>query len=175
MSGLPPRIPAVQQLGAAVLLQGPALLDVLYLVDLGVREVTRRDGITPSPRLLELHRRLAAAAEDYRRMSASGLGDVRNGAVQAVSSWASAPAFLPGADAHSDGSGVGRGGHHPVVTTREAASILGLSDRQVRRLASAGEIGPSRHGKNLLLDRGSVEALAANRAQAAGERRGVER
>ena len=40
--------PAVQRLGSAVLLQGPAVADVAFLVGLGMRYRARVDGTAPS-------------------------------------------------------------------------------------------------------------------------------
>lgn len=125
--------PAVQQLGAAVLLQGPALLDVRYLLALGVRVVQSRDGITPHGRLLHLQRVVEVAADEYRQNLAL-------------------PAALDPGDVRED-----------RCTTREAALTLGLSVRQVRRLAP--QLGGVRHGRELLLERTAVEAQLAQRAE----------
>lgn len=136
--------PAVQQLDVAVLLQGPALLDVHYLVALGVREVKRRDGINPSPRLVELQRCLASAVGRYRAaVSLAGHADVPD---------------------HAAPTGSEHPGPEDLLTTREAAVILNICERHVRRLAP--ELGgATRRGGVLLFDRGAVEALAATRAE----------
>lgn len=131
-----PRIPAVQRLGSAILLQGPAVLDAHYLIAAGVRDVQRRDGIAPSPRLRFLLEELAAASADIRAMSPAGHGDVPeegNGALSVLD----------------------------LIPTREAAMILDLSVRQTRRHRDAA--GGRDVGGALMFERGAVEALAARR------------
>ncbi|MCU1612778.1 MAG: hypothetical protein JWO98_318 [Frankiales bacterium] len=107
-------IPAVQRHGNTVLLSGPAVLDVHYLAALGVRDVSRRDGIQPSARLRHLLDTLARTAADIR----SGHGDG------------------PEAEQSSQSSPL------DPISTQEAAVILGLSVRQTRRLAA--DIGAHR-------------------------------
>jgi hypothetical protein len=134
-------IPAVQVLGGAVLLRGPAVLDALNLVALGVRETRRRDGIEPSPGLQTLIAGLAAAADQVRAqaMSDAGHRDVAEQANRAQS------AALQ------------------RVGTREAAQMLGLTTRQTQRLAA--ELGGSRGpGHAWTFDLGVVEAAAVRRA-----------
>jgi hypothetical protein len=141
----PQAVPPVQQLGSAVLLQGLAVVDVYRLVALGLQVVRQRDGITPPTRLRALERTLAAASEEFRRVSPPRHDDVAPAAEVALSD--------------------------PVrrLTTAQAAVILGLSVRQVQRLAP--DIG-TRCGRVFVLDQGAVEAYAAERA-AEGKRDGM--
>jgi len=50
-----------------------------------------------------------------------------------------------------------------LMTTTEAAELLGVSGRQVRRLAHERRLSLARFGPWLVLDRAEVEALAAER------------
>lgn len=138
----------MQQFGAAVLLQGPALLDAYSLIVRGIRQVTQQDGIAAPSRLTELQRCLAGAVEEYRAsVSPSGRGDVRE------------------LDDRPE-SGTGPDDH---LTTREAAAVLHISERHMRRLSD--DVGGSvRRGGVLLYDRAAVEALAATRTPEEGAR-----
>jgi len=99
----------------------------------------QRDGITPPAAIVDLVRAVTDAAEQYRT-SPPGHGDV------------------PAADgaAGSETAQTGR----LICTTEEAAMILKLSTRQVRRLDLARVSKP---GAPILFDRGDVEAYAAGR------------
>jgi len=127
--------PAVQQLGSAVLLRGPAVVDVWHLVALGVR-AAKRDGITLS-RVADLQSVLAAAAAEVRATSECGHGDV---------------AQLP-VGALSDPS--------EPLTTGEVATMLGLSPRQTQRMRAQLDARKLRCGR-LLFDRGAVESYLAD-------------
>lgn len=111
-------VPAVQQLGPAVLLHGPAVIDVCYLLRLGIRETQRRDGIMPGPRLRELLDALEVAAQQVREVSAR-----------------------PGADVPERGEHRSSG---QPIGSKEVAVLLNRSPRQVRRLAATldGYRGP---------------------------------
>lgn len=109
MSGPARPAPAVQLLGDAVLLRGPAVIDAWYLLRLGIRETQRRDGITPGPRLRELLDALEHAAAQVRGVSARPDEDV------------------PDQREH-------RSSREPIGS-KEAAVLLDRSPRQVRRLA----------------------------------------
>jgi len=131
-------VPAVQQLGSAVLLRGPAVVDVWRLVALGIR-AANRDGIGLA-RVTHLQAVLAAAAAEVRAASDCGHADV---------------AQLPGR-AVSDPS--------EPLTTREVAAMLGLSTRQTQRMANTLDARKLRCGR-LLFDHGAVDAyLAARKA-----------
>ncbi len=126
--------PAVQQFGSAVLLQGP-VVDVWRLVALGVR-AANRDGIGLA-RVTHLQAVLAAAAAEVRAAAAEcGHADV---------------AQLP-TEAVSDPS--------EPLTTREVATMLGLSPRQTQRMARTLEARQLRSGR-LIFDRGAVESYLA--------------
>ncbi len=129
------QVPAVQQFGSAVLLQGPAVVDVWHLVALGVR-AAHRDGIGLA-RVDHLQAVLAAAAAEVRATSEAGQGDV-----------AQEPA---------------RAGSDPSepLTTREVATMLGLSPRQTQRMARTLDARRLRCGR-LLFDRGAVDAYLAD-------------
>jgi len=104
-------VPTVQQLGAAVLLQGAAVPEISYLVGLGVRYRANLDGAAPSVRQRQLLRILADAAEATLAAPATG-----------------GHADIPAAP-HLGESVVG-------VGTAEVASVLGVTARHVRRLAA---------------------------------------
>jgi len=97
-------VPAVQQLGAAVLLQGAALLDARRFVTLGIRAASR-DGIAAPPRVALLLR---------------------------------------------------------ALTTREVATMLGLSHRQTQRMARTLEARQLRSGV-YVYDRTAVDAYLIER------------
>lgn len=129
--------PPVQRLGTAVLLQGGAVLDVLALADRGIRLTTRVDGINPPARVLELLDVLRQAAADLR----DGTAQRRQAAVAELADRTDSTAW---------------------IGSEEAAELLGLSVRQVQRLASSLEAvrGP---GRVWLFDPLTVEAYAADR------------
>ncbi len=129
-------VPAVQRLGSAVLLQGPAVVDVWHLVALGVR-AARRDGIGLA-RVDHLQAELAAAAAEVRATSGTGQCDV---------------AQVP-ARATCDPS--------EPLSTREAADLLGLSPRQTQRMARTLDAHQLRSGR-LIFDRGAVDAYLIER------------
>jgi len=126
-------VPAVQQLGAAVLLQGAALLDARRFVTLGIRAASR-DGIAAPPRVALLLRALTASAA----LTDHGQCDV-------------APAS---AGALSDPS--------EPLTTREVATMLGLSHRQTQRMARTLEARQLRSGV-YVYDRTAVDAYLIER------------
>lgn len=109
MTHPPHTVPAVQQLGDAVLLRGPAVVDAFYLLRLGIRETQRRDGITPGPRLWDLLNALEQAAAQVRAVSSRPGEDVPDQR-----------------ERRSSGEPIG---------SKEAAVLLDRSPRQVRRLA----------------------------------------
>ncbi len=129
-------VPAVQRLGSAVLLQGPAVVDVWHLVALGVR-AAQRDGIGLA-RVDHLQAVLAAAAAEVRATSGTGQCDV---------------AQVP-ARATCDPS--------EPLSTREAADLLGLSPRQTQRMARTLDAHQLRSGR-LIFDRGAVDAYLIER------------
>jgi hypothetical protein len=55
--------PAIQKLGSAVLLEGPAVADAAYLISVGLRALQRRGGVAPMSRWLVLQRQLRAVAD----------------------------------------------------------------------------------------------------------------
>jgi len=129
-------VPAVQRFGSVVLLQGPAVLDVWQLVALGVR-AAKRDGIALA-RVAVLQGVLAAAAAEVRAASECGHGDVAQEPTRAL----------------SDPS--------EPLTTREVATMLGLSPRQTQRMARTLDARQLRSGR-LLFDRGAVDAYLIER------------
>lgn len=135
-----PDRPPVQHFAGsgAVLLQGAAVIDVLYLTALGVRDC-RRDGLV-RPRFDQLLATLAAAGREVRT---SGHADVPEHGGSSESE------VLDG------------------IGTAEAARMLGLSSRQVRRLATA--LGARRVAGSLVYDRGAVEAHRLERQLAEQE------
>jgi len=125
-------VPAVQQLGAAVLLQGAALLDARRFVTLGIRAASR-DGIAAPPRVELLLRALTDSAALTDHGHADG------------------PAWPTGAA--SDAT--------DTITTAEVATLLGLSTRQTRRLARTLEARQLRSGV-YVYDRTAVDAYLAD-------------
>ncbi|WP_157695085.1 hypothetical protein [Nakamurella panacisegetis] len=122
----------VQQFGPAIVITGLALLDARRLITRGI-QAGRRDGIQPHPRL----QRLMAALDDALEADAVS----RNGHHD-VAETDPLPALAAAPD---------------QIGTREAANILGLSSRQVQRIARSleGHRTPSRHWT---FDRTAVEA-----------------
>ncbi len=127
-------VPAVQRLGSAVLLQGPAVVDVWHLVALGVR-AAHRDGIGLA-RVDHLQAVLAAAAAEVRATSEPGQRHV---------------AQLP-VGALSDPS--------EPLGSKEVAAMLGVSPRQAQRMQA--QLGARKlRSRVLIFDRGAVEAYLA--------------
>ena len=132
-------IPEVQQLGAAVLLSGLALFDVHRFLVRGITEVKRQDGISPHPRLLHLVDAIKAARAAGEVMARNGQRDVADDTHQ--SDWV------------KDRKDIG---------TTTAAQILGLSSRQVQRIARSlgGRQSPS---GTWIFERLAVEAYGHER------------
>ncbi len=128
-------VPAVQRFGRVVLLQGPAVVDAWQLVALGVR-AAHRDGIALA-RVAHLQGVLAAAAAEVRAVSECGHGDVAQEPTVAL----------------SDPS--------EPLTTREVATMLGLSPRQTQRMARTLDARRLRSGR-LIFDRTAVESYLAD-------------
>ena len=128
-------IPAVQQLGAAVLLQGAALLDARRFVTLGIRAASR-DGIAAPPRVALLLRALTDSAALTDRGHADGPASPTGSASDATD----------------------------TITTAEVATLLGLSTRQTRRLARTLEARQLRNGV-YIYDRLAIDAHLADRSQ----------
>ncbi len=129
-------VPAVQQLGAAVILQGAALIDARRFVALGIRAAWQ-DGIAAPPRVALLQQALTDAAAEVRAASALGHGDVAQLPTRAV----------------SDPS--------EPLTTREVAAMLGIGVRQAQRMAGTLDARQLRCGR-LLFNRGAVDAYLAD-------------
>ena len=53
-----------------------------------------------------------------------------------------------------------------TVTTREAAALLGRSERRVRQLIDCGDLPARRRGRDWLVDRAAATALAAAKEEA---------
>lgn len=132
MTAMTAPVPAVQQLGAAVLLQGAALLDARRFVTLGIRAASR-DGIAAPPRVALLLRALT----DSAALTDPGHAD--------------GPALPTGAASDA----------RDTITTAEVATLLGLSTRQTRRLARALEARQLRSGV-YVYDRTAVDAYLAD-------------
>jgi len=125
--------PAVQQLGAAVLLQGAALLDARRFVTLGIRAASR-DGI-PAPSRVAL---LLRALTDSAALTDPGHAD--------------GPALPSGAASEMT----------ETLSTSEVAEMIGLSARQTRRLARTLEARQLRNGV-YVYDRTAVDAYLIER------------
>lgn len=125
----------VQHLANAVVLSGPALADTYYLICAGIR-YTRRNGYTPD-RFRALQNTLGAAA------AAAHTGHRDD-----------APTPTP---AHSP--------QEDLIGAQEAAHMLGLSKRQVQRIARSldGRLA----GGRWVFDRAAVAAYHAHRKDTA--------
>jgi len=119
----------------AVILTGPALVDAYYLINAGIR-YTRRNGITPH-RFQALQNALGTAVAKAQ----PGPCDV-------------APTPKPAPSEQEE-----------LIGAREAATILGLSKRQVQRIAHSldGRLAAGRW----VFDRNAVQAYRAHREEAA--------
>jgi len=125
----------LDEAGPSLLLRGPVLADLNWLVTLGLQSARQRDGLTPPARLLELQRLIAGAARDTR-MSPSGQADV--------------PSLPDSSELLAD----------DWISTSEAAAMTGRSQRQVRRIAP--DLGAVRRGQAWVVRRSAVEAHIAN-------------
>ncbi len=124
--------PAIIRLGGGqVLLRGPAVLDAARLVEHGVRLTRQRDNIAPNPHVLSLLDALRAEAGEL--MSAVGHSDVRDHDDQPPS-------------------------EHEEITAAEAAELLGVTDRHIRRLAP--DLGARKVGGAWVYERSAVTAYA---------------
>ena len=106
-SNPPTTVPPVQRLGGSVLLQGAALLDARNLVVQGLR-AAQRNGIAPNDRVLSL----AQALTDAAHMSETRHDDTLS-AVPVAESFTTTQ-----------------------IGTKEAAQMLGCTQRQAQRLAT---------------------------------------
>jgi excisionase family DNA binding protein len=61
------------------------------------------------------------------------------------------------------------------ITTKEAAQILGISDRRVRQMILNGQLSAKRFGRTLTLSRSDVERLRASRVGRPKKRRSAKR
>ncbi len=98
--------PAVLRLNNAILLQGPVLAEVRWVLQRGAREIWRTDNVPQSAAITRLLRELAVAAS-------------RSGSEQL-------PPVANPPELYSEGQ----------LDTEAAAQLLGISPRQVRNLSS---------------------------------------
>lgn len=132
--------PAVQRFGDAVLLQGPAVAETAYLVNLGLRWRSTVDGAAPSAH----HRRLLELLNDAAEATISpGVLEDRTSDVREV----------------PDESSLG-----VVIGSVAAARLLDLSPRHVTRLAD--HFSGQRRGGRWVFSRAAVLAEAARRKEA---------
>ncbi|MDF3309883.1 helix-turn-helix domain-containing protein [Rhodococcus sp. T2V] len=124
--------PAVQKLGNALLLQGPAIADAYWLVSTGIR-AAERNGHAVRP--------------DVYRLQAL-LGECHRDALSALRHHDVAP---PPDDESSDVE---------LISTREAAEVLNVSPRHVQRIAAS--LDGRRTAGRWIFDRAVVEAYAAH-------------
>lgn len=106
----PQAAPAVQVLGASLLLRGSAVMNTQRAVR-SLIAAHRREGIAPPPEIAALLRACDDAARELLAMSGTGQRDTTSVAVQP----------------HSDLDNIG---------TREVAKILRISQRQAQRLTA---------------------------------------
>lgn len=126
-----------------VVLQGPALIDVRRYFRAGIEAQRRRDGTEPTAAALGLLALIDAATAEYvdHLMSRAGHVEVPDPPDQAES-----PPASP-----------------ERVSTREAAVLLQLSNRQVRRRPDLGGV---KVGPTLTFDRDAVLRAVAQRSEA---------
>ncbi|BBY54218.1 hypothetical protein H7J07_01380 [Mycobacterium koreense] len=131
--------PPVQRLGGAVLLQGQSVVDAVYLLAQGIR-AAQRDGY-PTARFEGLRRAMVAA---YEFQSEAAMSATRHGDVAAEVDSSQSQCEL--------------------ISTTEAASIAGLTVRQMQRWAQRG-LG-KKVGTRWLIDSDLLTAeLAARRTE----------
>jgi hypothetical protein len=131
-----PLLPAVQVLGSAVLLQGPAVLDQLAATGALIREL-KASGMQVPARVLDEQRALAVAASVIRGQQV--------------------PVSVPRQRDATSGPSPSESTSTVHIGTREAAEMLGVSQRHAQRIASSigGEQLPNRR---FTFDRLAVEA-----------------
>jgi hypothetical protein len=136
----PTAVPPPAQLinGPTVIISGPALVEIHALIQLGIRYVKVNDAIAPPPRLLAVASLVRQAADQYR------MSDVRH---RARTSCPDPASSNPTDEPHE-------------ITASQAAQMLGLTDRHVRRIAS--QLGVVRV-KPLMFDTAAVQAYASRR------------
>lgn len=124
--------------GPAVLIDDPRLLTMLWPVIRRCADNLRDRGATAALRRLEPLE--AAWSHAVEATSASGPPDTEGDPEPAQS---------------------GRDGHR--VSSAEAAGLLGITPRQVRRLASTGRLDAERVGRQWIVDRDSIAAYQQER------------
>jgi hypothetical protein len=125
--------------GGQILLRGAVVIDCWRAVSSAIRNAQRRDGLNPPARLITLERLLAQEAQ---LATASGRLDVLGST------------FLPPFPQDVE-----------VIDTTKAGRLLGLSGRQVRRLAR--ELGGRKVAGCWAFDSMIVAAIAAEKKEAA--------
>jgi hypothetical protein len=125
--------------GPILIITGPALLEVSALLQLGIKHVKVRDANRAAAPAAILAVLVKQAADQYRAMSDVGPRPQTSGPD---------PASSIQADPHE-------------VTASQAAQMLGITDRHVRRIAS--QLGVVRV-KPLMFSTAAVEAYASRRA-----------
>lgn len=132
-------VPPILQLGPAVLLQGPAVADAAFLVAVANQTLRRRDAV--------VHRRWLVLQYELQRIADSSSGLATSGSGNAELPLEVIPA---GCELSEE------------ISTREAALLLGISERQTRNVAPS--LGGRRVGRALLFNRLLVEAEVRRRA-----------
>lgn len=130
---VPPPTPAVQVLGAGLVLQGSAVLNTLRAVKSLIR-AHQREQIAPPPEVVALLRACERAAENLTAMSESRQCDTTSTLAQQDSS-----------------------SQH--IGTKEAAAMLGVTQRQAQRLAATLD-GRRLASRAWVFDRDAVAAYA---------------
>lgn len=131
------RRPQVQQFGPALLLQGPVLHELRWVLEVGAREISRRDALSPSAAMQALRHALISAITAHGNEELPPQPDLRRLNTEELGEW---------------------------LTTEEVASLLGRQPRQVRNLAA--QLGGRRHGTAWRFERAAVEAEIARRKEA---------
>lgn len=126
----------------AILLQGPILAEVRWVLSRGTRDIWRTDSVPPSAAITRV------------------LGELERAIAAATSEEGSAE--LPPPPTWEE---LVSTGPEDQLTTQEAARMLGITARQVRNLAD--RLGGRKIGTVLTLDRAAVEVEIARRGAAA--------
>ena len=129
-------LPLATTLHDAALLRGPAARDVLRVLVEGIKTVQWRDGIAPSPLLLQSVAALQAAANVR-----ADIADVRESPTPATSKQSG-----------------------QFIEVKEAARMLALTERQTRRLMPV--MGGTRTSKGWRVPVGEVAAFIEERRTA---------
>jgi hypothetical protein len=151
VTGDPQRTLALQTLGSAVLLQGPAVADAAYLVAVALRTLAGRDGVAPMPRWLTLQAQLKRASDLVADDGSEEVPEARHMPPLTEDQLINTREAADMPPLTED----------QLINTREAADMLKITERQVRNLAA--DLGARRAGRALVFSRELVRLEASRR------------